>query len=111
MGKLLVCNTKITLNDLYEADTTYSANLKTEYEAWKLQNPSEEASKEDYRQAALNSGAFEYEGIRAGQEKKEFWYNLIAAGVVIGLSIVCPPAGLAAGAVYTAIDLAGAAKG
>ncbi|WP_102691524.1 pre-toxin TG domain-containing protein [Rummeliibacillus pycnus] len=102
---------KITLNDLYEANSTYSAKLKTEYEAWKLQNPNEKASKEDYRQAALNSGAFAYEGIRAGQEKKEFWYNLIAAGVVIGLSIVCPPAGLAAGAVYTAIDLAGAAKG
>ncbi|MGG0658417.1 pre-toxin TG domain-containing protein [Rummeliibacillus pycnus] len=102
---------KITLNDLYDADTTYSANLKTEYEAWKLQNPSEEASEEDYRTASLNSGAFEYEGIRAGQEKKEFWYNLIAAGVVIGLSIVCPPAGLAAGAIYTAIDVAGAVKG
>ena len=64
----------------------------------------------DYRQAALNSGAFEYEGIRSGQEKKEFWFNIIAAGIIIGLSIVCPPAGLAAGAVYTAIDLAGAAK-
>jgi len=30
---------------------------------------------------------------------------------VIGLSIVCSPAGLFAGAVYTAIDLAGAAQG
>ncbi|HWI49147.1 MAG TPA: hypothetical protein VNU45_13065, partial [Rummeliibacillus sp.] len=67
---------KITLNDLYDADTTYSANLKTEYEVWKLQNSSETASEEDYRTAALNSGAFEYEGIRSGQEKKEFWYNL-----------------------------------
>ncbi len=102
---------KITLNDLYDVDTTYSANLKKEYEAWKLQNPSETASEEDYRTAALNSGAFEYEGIRAGQEKKELWFNLIAAGVVIGLAIVCPPAGLAAGVIYTAIDVGGAVKG
>ena len=102
---------KITLNDLYEADTTYSERLKTEFKTWKLQNPSETASEEDYRTAALNSGAFEYEGIRAGQEKKEFWFNLIATGVVVGLAIVCPPAGLAAGVIYTTIDAAGAIKG
>ncbi|WP_299515474.1 pre-toxin TG domain-containing protein [uncultured Rummeliibacillus sp.] len=102
---------KITLNDLYEADTTYSEKLKTEFKTWKLQNPSETTSDEDYRTAALNSGAFEYEGIRAGQEKKEFWFNLIATGVVVGLAIVCPPAGLAAGVIYTTIDAAGAIKG
>ncbi|RIJ63131.1 polymorphic toxin type 15 domain-containing protein [Rummeliibacillus sp. POC4] len=102
---------KITLNDLYDTDTIYSAKLKTEFETWKIQNPSETASEEDYRTAALNSGAFEYEGIRAGQEKKEFWFNLIATGVVVGLAIVCPPAGLAAGVIYTTIDAVGAVKG
>ncbi len=38
---------KITLNDLYEADTTYSEKLKTEFKTWKLQNPSETTSDED----------------------------------------------------------------
>lgn len=102
---------EIKLTDLYEADTEYSDNLKAEYEAWKLQNPDVKASQEDYETAALNSGAFEYEGIRAGQEKKEFWFNLIATGVVVGLTIVCPPAGLVAGAAYTAIDVGGAITG
>ncbi|MGR6898122.1 pre-toxin TG domain-containing protein [Rummeliibacillus sp. BSL5] len=102
---------EIKLTDLYEADTEYSENLKAEYEAWKLQNPDVKASQEDYETAALNSGAFEYEGIRAGQEKKEFWFNLIATGVVVGLTIVCPPAGLVAGAAYTAIDVGGAITG
>ncbi|WP_084246845.1 pre-toxin TG domain-containing protein [Rummeliibacillus stabekisii] len=102
---------EIKLKDLYEADTEYSENLKAEYEAWKLQNPEVKASQEDYETAALNSGAFEYEGIRAGQEKKEFWFNLIATGVVVGLTIVCPPAGLVAGAAYTAIDVGGAITG
>jgi len=102
---------EIKLTDLYEADTEYSDNLKAEYEAWKLQNPDVKASQEDYETAALNSGAFEYEGIRTGQEKKEFWFNLIATGVVVGLTIVCPPAGLVAGAAYTAIDVGGAITG
>jgi len=102
---------EIKLTDLYEGDTEYSDNLKAEYEAWKLQNPDVKASQEDYETAALNSGAFEYEGIRAGQEKKEFWFNLIAIGVVVGLTIVCPPAGLVAGAAYTAIDVGGAITG
>ncbi|UQW98014.1 pre-toxin TG domain-containing protein [Rummeliibacillus sp. G93] len=102
---------EIKLTDLYEADTEYSENLKAEYEAWKLQNPDVKSSQEDYETAALNSGAFEYEGIRAGQEKKEFWFNLIATGVVVGLTIVCPPAGLVAGAAYTAIDVGGAITG
>ncbi len=102
---------EIKLTDLYEADTEYSDNLKAEYEAWKLENPDVKASQEDYETAALNSGAFEYEGIRAGQEKKEFWFNLIATGVVVGLTIVCPPAGLVAGAAYTAIDFGGAITG
>jgi len=102
---------EIKLTDLYEADTEYSDHLKAEYKAWKLQNPDVKASQEDYETAALNSGAFEYEGIRAGQEKKEFWFNLIATGVVVGLTIVCPPAGLVAGAAYTAIDVGGAITG
>lgn len=102
----------ITIDDLYEADTTYSENLKEEYNQWKLQNKDQEdVSEEDYRTAALNTGAFEYEGLRAGQEKKEFWFNLIAAGLVIGLTIVCPPAGLVAGGIYTAVDVGGAIKG
>ncbi|WP_150283671.1 pre-toxin TG domain-containing protein [Rummeliibacillus sp. TYF-LIM-RU47] len=102
---------EIKLTDLYETDTEYSDNLKAEYEAWKLQNPDVKASQDDYETATLNSGAFEYEGIRAGQEKKEFWFNLIATGVVVGLTIVCPPAGLVAGAAYTAIDVGGAIRG
>ncbi|MGX9134453.1 glycohydrolase toxin TNT-related protein [Rummeliibacillus sp. JY-2-4R] len=102
---------KITINDLFETDTTYSKNLKTEFEAWKLQNQDQDISEKDYRLAALNTGAFEYEGIRAGQEKKEFWFNIVAAGLVIGLTIVCPPAGLVAGGIYTAIDVGGAIKG
>ncbi|WP_150284632.1 pre-toxin TG domain-containing protein [Rummeliibacillus sp. TYF-LIM-RU47] len=104
--------TSITIDDLYEADTTYSENLKEEYNQWKLQNKDQEdVSEEDYRTAALNTGAFEYEGLRAGQEKKEFWFNLIAAGLVIGLTIVCPPAGLVAGGIYTAVDVGGAIIG
>ena len=102
---------KITMNDLFETDTTYSKNLKTEFEAWKLQNQDQDISEKDYCLAALNTGAFEYEGIRAGQEKKEFWFNIVAAGLVIGLTIVCPPAGLVAGGIYTAIDVGGAIKG
>ncbi|WP_249927471.1 DNA/RNA non-specific endonuclease, partial [Heyndrickxia sporothermodurans] len=58
-----------------------------------------------------NTRAFEYESIRNQQESKEFWGQIAALVVIVGVSLVCPPAGIALGVAYGSFELSSAVSG
>ncbi|MEC0303765.1 hypothetical protein P4686_12205, partial [Terribacillus saccharophilus] len=59
--------TEITIDDILSGDNYYADQIKASFEEWKVQNPDEDISYEDYRTAAVNTRAFEYESIEDGQ--------------------------------------------
>ena len=106
-----VPKTEVSLDDLFSGDNYYSSQMKLEYDTWKELNPDQEFSQEEYQQAVLNTRAFEYESIRNQQEDKEFWVQIGALVVIVGATLICPPAGLALGAAYGAMELSSAVSG
>ncbi len=106
-----VPKTEVSLDDLFNGDNFYAGQMKQEYEAWQELNPEKDFSQEEYQQAALNTHAFEYESIRNQQENKEFWVQIGALVVIVGVALICPPAGLALGAAYGAMELSSAVSG
>jgi hypothetical protein len=56
-------------------------------------------------QAALHTRALEYESIRNQQENNEFWVQVGSLVVIVGVALICPPAGLALGAAYDKCNL------
>ena len=71
--------------------------MKLEYEAWKQLNAVQDITQDDYQTAVLNTNAFGYESIRDTQENKEFWGNIAALVVIIGVTVVAvvvPPVGI-----------------
>ncbi len=106
-----VPKTEVSVDDLLSGGNFYGDQMKLEYEEWKKVNPDQELSQSEYQLAALNMRAFEYESIRDHQENKEFWVQIAALVVIVGVSIVCLPAGLALGAVYGTLELGSAVSG
>lgn len=106
-----VPKTEVSLDDLFSGDNYYASQMKLEYDAWKELNSDQDLSQVEYQQAALNTRAFEYESIRNQQEDKEFWVQIGALVVIVGATIICPPAGLALGAAYGAMELSSAVSG
>jgi predicted ribonuclease toxin of YeeF-YezG toxin-antitoxin module len=106
-----VPKTEVSLDDIFNGDNFYGNQMKLEYEAWKELNPDQDFSQKEYQLAAVNTRAFEYESIRNQQESKEFWVQLGALVVIVGVSLICPPAGLALGAAYGAMELSSAVSG
>lgn len=106
-----VPKTEISIDDLFSGDNFYADQMKLEYEAWKELNPDQDFSQKEYQQAVVNTRAFEYESILNQQENKEFWVQIGALVVIVGVSLICPPAGLALGAAYGAMELSSAVSG
>ncbi|MGJ7913484.1 hypothetical protein [Neobacillus sp. LXY-1] len=106
-----VPKTEVSIDDLFNADNFYAGQMKVEYDAWKELNPGQDFSQEEYQQAALNTRAFQYESIRNQQENKEFWVQIGALVVIVGATLICPPAGIALGALYGAAELGSAVSG
>ncbi|WP_246140811.1 HNH endonuclease [Bacillus marasmi] len=102
---------EISLDDIFSGDNFYGKQMKLEYEAWKELNPNQDYSQKEYQQAIVNTRAFEYESIRDTQENKEFWFQIGALVVIIGATLICPPAGMALGAVYGTYELSSAVSG
>ena len=102
---------EVSLDDLLSGDTFYGEQMKLEYEAWKELNPDQDFSQKEYQQAIVNTRAFEYESIRNAQENKEFWFQIGALVVIVGTTLICPPAGIALGAAYGAYELTSALSG
>lgn len=103
--------TEITMDDILSGDNYYAEQIKASFEEWKVQNPDEDISYEDYRTAAVNTRAFEYESIEDGQFTKEFWVNIAALVVIVGVTVVCPPAGAVLGAAYATVEMGSAISG
>ena len=74
-------------------------------------NPHQDFSQKEYQQAIVNTRAFGYESIRDTQENKEFWFQIGALVVIVGTTLICPPAGIALGAAYGAYELTSALSG
>lgn len=108
---LEVPKAKVSLEDLFSGDHYYSQQMKLEFEAWKKLNPNQDFTQREYQLAALNSRDFEYESIKDSQENKEFWGQIAALVVIVGVSLVCLPAGMALGAVYGSLELNSAVSG
>ncbi|MBT2730754.1 hypothetical protein J7E63_28495 [Bacillus sp. ISL-75] len=106
-----VPKTEVSLDDLFSGDNYYASQMKLEYDAWKELNPDQNFTQEEYQQAVLNTRAFEYESIRNQQENKEFWVQIGALVVIVGATLICPPAGLALGAAYGAMEWSSAVSG
>ncbi|MEH7374399.1 hypothetical protein V7168_05235 [Neobacillus drentensis] len=106
-----VPKTEVSLDDLFSGDNYYASQMKLEYDAWKELNPDQDFTQEEYQQAVLNTRAFEYESIRNQQENKEFWVQIGALVVIVGTTLICPPAGMALGAAYGAMELSSAVSG
>src|SRR5690625_2877012 len=102
---------EITLNDLFAGDNFYAGQIKLEYDQIKEMNADQDFSLEDYQQYALNTHAFEYHSIKDQQYNKEFWVNIAALVVVVGATLLCPPAGIALGAVYGTLEITSAVSG
>ncbi|MFB7304939.1 HNH endonuclease [Heyndrickxia sporothermodurans] len=108
---LEVPKTEVSIDDLFNGDNFYAEQIKLEYDAWKELNPDQDFSQKEYQLAAVNTRAFEYESIRNHQESKEFWGQIAALVVIVGVSLVCPPAGIALGAAYGTFELSSAVSG
>ena len=102
---------EVSLDDLLSGDNFYGEQMKLEYEAWRELNPDQDFSQKEYQQAVVNTRAFEYESIRNTQENKEFWFQIGALAVIVGATLIFPPAGIALGAAYGAYELSSALSG
>ncbi|MGE6260574.1 hypothetical protein ACQKCU_22285 [Heyndrickxia sporothermodurans] len=108
---LEVPKTEVNIDDLFNGDNYYGEQIRLEYEAWKELNPDQDFSQKEYQIAAVNTHAFEYESIHDQQESKEFWGQIAALVVIVGATLICPPAGMALGAVYGTFELSSAVSG
>ncbi|MBC2224888.1 ribonuclease YeeF family protein [Listeria seeligeri] len=100
-----------TIEDLMNGDNFYANQMTLQYEAWKHENPDQKVSEADFKMGMLHTRAFDYKSIKDEQEEKEFWVNIVAAVVIVGVSIVCPPAGLALGVGFGALEASSAISG
>ncbi|MFU0791779.1 MAG: PT-TG domain-containing protein [Virgibacillus proomii] len=109
---------EVSLDDLLSGDNFYAEQIKLEYETWKAQYPEQDFSMGEYRMAAVNIHAFEYESIKDQQYNKEFWVNIGALVTMVGatvVAVVAPPVGvplaLSIGAAYGTMELGTAVTG
>ena len=102
---------EVSMDDLFSEDNFYGEQMKLEYEEWKKLNPDQDFSQKEYQQAIVNTRAFQYELIRNTQENKEFWFQIGALVVIVGTTLICPPAGIALGTAYGAYELSSALSG
>jgi predicted ribonuclease toxin of YeeF-YezG toxin-antitoxin module len=106
-----VPKTTVSLDDLLSGGNFYSNQMQLEYEEWKKVNPDQDLSQSEFQLARVNMRAFEYESIRDHQENKEFWTQIGALVVIVGVTLLCPPAGLVLGAAYGVMELNSAVSG
>ncbi len=102
---------EVGLEDLFSGSNYYARLMEREYASWKELNPHQDFSEKEYIKNALNSYAFQYESIKDGQMDKEFWGQIAALVVIVGVSFICPPAGMALGMAYGTLELSSAISG
>ncbi|ECB9828304.1 DUF4237 domain-containing protein [Listeria monocytogenes] len=100
-----------TIEDLMNGDNFYANQMQLQYRDWQRANPDQDVSKKDFQMGMLHSRAFEYKSIKDEQQEKEFWVNIVATVVIVGVSIFCPPAGLALAVGYGSLEAGSAISG
>ncbi|ENX5344340.1 hypothetical protein [Listeria monocytogenes] len=100
-----------TIEDLLNGDNFYANQMQLQYRDWQRANPDQDVSKKDFQMGMLHSRAFEYKSIKDEQQEKEFWVNIVATVVIVGVSIFCPPAGLALAVGYGSLEAGSAISG
>lgn len=100
-----------TIEDLLNGDNFYANQMQLQYRDWKRANPEQDVSEKDFQMGMLHSRAFEYKSIKDEQQEKEFWVNIVATVVIIGVSIFCPPAGMALAVGYASLEAGSAISG
>ncbi|WP_260485234.1 hypothetical protein [Listeria booriae] len=102
---------KIHLEDIMAGNNFFADNLKAQFAEYSKQNPEQKFTYDQYQSAVSSSRAFAYDSIRDDQQNIEFWRDIGIAVVIIGTSILCPPAGLALGIAYGTLELSSATSG
>ncbi|WP_414739029.1 polymorphic toxin type 15 domain-containing protein [Listeria monocytogenes] len=100
-----------TIEDLMNGDNFYANQMQLQYRDWQRANPDQDVSEKDFQMGMLHSRAFEYKSIKDEQQEKEFWVNIVATVVIVGVSIFCPPAGLALAVGYGSLEAGSAISG
>lgn len=100
-----------TIEDLMNGDNFYANQMQLQYRDWQRANPDQDVSKKDFQMGMLHSRAFEYKSIKDEQQEKEFWVNIVATVVIVGVSIFCPPVGLALAVGYGSLEAGSAISG
>ncbi|ARJ79740.1 phosphoserine aminotransferase [Listeria monocytogenes] len=100
-----------TIEDLMNGDNFYANQMQLQYRDWQRANPDQDVSKKDFQMGMLHSRAFEYKSIKDERQEKEFWVNIVATVVIVGVSIFCPPAGLALAVGYGSLEAGSAISG
>ncbi|HCK0308673.1 TPA: ribonuclease YeeF family protein, partial [Listeria innocua] len=100
-----------TIEDLLNGDNFYANQMQLQYRDWQRANPNQDVSKKDFQMGMLHSRAFEYKSIKDEQQEKEFWVSIVATVVIVGVSIFCPPAGLALAVGYGSLEAGSAISG
>ncbi|HHQ1176206.1 TPA: ribonuclease YeeF family protein [Listeria innocua] len=100
-----------TIEDLMNGDNFYANQMQLQYRDWQRANPDQDVSKKDFQMGMLHSRAFEYKSIKDEQQEKEFWVSIVATVVIVGVSIFCPPAGLALAVGYGSLEAGSAISG
>ncbi|MDD9149860.1 TNT domain-containing protein [Sporolactobacillus sp. CQH2019] len=108
-----VTKQSITFDDLFNSSSLMAASLKKEYESYRAAAGKQagDVTFDQYKESIQYSRGFDYQSIKDKQMDQEFWVNLGIGAAVVILTIACPPAGIAAGAAYGAMQLADAATG
>ncbi|HAA6475517.1 TPA_asm: hypothetical protein GF092_07710 [Listeria monocytogenes] len=100
-----------TIEDLMNGDNFYANQMQLQYRDWQRANPDQDVSEKDFQMGMLHSRAFKYKSIKDEQQEKEFWVNIVATVVIVGVSIFCPPAGLALAVGYGSLEAGSAISG
>ncbi|WP_332238751.1 polymorphic toxin type 15 domain-containing protein [Sporolactobacillus sp. KGMB 08714] len=108
-----VTKQSITFDDLFNSSSLMAASLKKEYESYRAAAGKQagDVTFDQYKESIQYSRGFDYQSIKDKQMDQEFWVNLGIGAAIVILTIACPPAGIAAGAAYGAMQLTDAATG
>ncbi|GGL58304.1 HNH endonuclease [Sporolactobacillus putidus] len=108
-----VTKQSITFDDIFNSSSLMAASLKKEYEAYRAAAGKQagDVTFDQYKEGIQYIRGFDYQSIKDKQMDQEFWVNLGIGAAIVILTITCPPAGIAAGAAYGAMQLTDAATG
>ncbi|EIT83780.1 hypothetical protein A374_18861, partial [Fictibacillus macauensis ZFHKF-1] len=102
---------EVTMEDLLKGDNHYAWQFKQGFQDWKKEHPDKKLTEDEFRDATLNGGSFEYKSIEDEQQDKETIWQIAAAIGTTVLFIACPIAGLIVAGAIAALEIGSAVTG